>query len=215
MGIVAVVSGDGFKQIFEELGADYIIEGGQTMNPSAEDIARGIKQINAKNIIILPNNKNITLAAQQAAHLCEDKAVFVIETKTMPQGIAALMNYLPDAAFDDCFEDMQGGFDGVTTGQITVAVRDTTTNGHKISQGDYIGIFEGDIVCAHQEIDIAAKELVNIMMAEGSDMFTIYKGQDATESTSIENYVRENYENCEFGVFFGGQGVYHYIFAAE
>jgi len=219
IGVVAVVSGDGFKEIFQELGVDYIIEGGQTMNPSAEDIAQGVAQVHAKNVIILPNNKNITLAAQQATYLCEGKNVSVIETKSLPQGISAMIGYMPDVGLDENLEAMQEGLAGVCTGQITNAVRDTTYNGQDVREGDYIGILDGKIICSHEELDIAAKELINAMMQDSPAMFTIFTGADVQDGdatlASIQGYLGENYEDCEVDVAHGGQAVYHYIFSAE
>lgn len=189
------------------------------MNPSAEDIAQGIAQIHAKNVIVLPNNKNITLAAKQATYLCEGKTVAVIETKSLPQGVAALIGYMPDAALEHNLAEMENIFGGVQTGQITNAVRDTIADGQDIHEGDYIGILDGKIVCSHEELDIAAKELVNIMMQASPDMFTIFVGADAkddtTAQTSIQSYIRDNYEGCELDIAHGGQAVYHYIFSAE
>ena len=219
LGVAAVVSGEGFKQIFEELGVDYVIEGGQTMNPSAEDIARGINQINAKNVIVLPNNKNVILAANQAAYLCEGRNIAVIESKTLPQGIAALMNYMHEDSLENNVGAMSGALNEAATGQLTVAVRDTEMDGKAVREGDFIGILDGKIVCAHQEMDIAAKELINIMMGDGPDVLTMYIGEDAKDdskvSESIESYIRESFGDCELDVAFGGQAVYHYIFSAE
>jgi len=219
IGVVAVASGDGFKEIFQELGVDYIIEGGQTMNPSAESIAQGVAQVHAKNVIVLPNNKNITLAAQQATYLCEGKNVSVIETKSLPQGISAMIGYMPDVSLEENLAIMQEGVANVRTGQITNAVRDTVSNGHDVHEGDYIGILDGKIVCSHEELDIAAKELINAMMENSPSMFTIFTGEDAvgddTTQASIQSYLQDNYSDCEVDIAHGGQAVYHYIFSAE
>jgi DAK2 domain fusion protein YloV len=219
LGVVAISSGAGFKQIFEELGADCVVEGGQTMNPSAEDIAFAINQINAPNIIVLPNNKNIILAAKQTIHLCPDKKISVVESKNLPQGIAALINYMPDDAPEENLKNMSEVLDHVTVGQITYAVRDTEIDGQKVAEGDFMGILGGKIVCSHQDINIAAKELLNIIMADGPDVLTVYLGADAKDDTvgnkDIESYITENYDSCELEVVFGGQPVYYYIFAAE
>jgi len=216
MGIVTISSGAGFKQIFEELGADYIVEGGQTMNPSADDIVSAINKINAKNIVILPNNKNIILAAKQTIHLCEDKNIFVIESKNLPQGIAAMINFMPENSVEENVKVMAQALDEVTTGQITYAVRNTTMDGQKVKKGDFIGIMGSKIACAHQDVNIAAKELINTIMADNPGVLTIYLGEDAKEGNEdIENYVKENYENCELEVVVGGQPIYNYIFAAE
>ena len=219
LGIVAISTGEGFKQIFEELGADCIVEGGQTMNPSAEDIASAINRINAPHVIILPNNKNIILAAKQTTHLCPDKTISVIESKNLPQGISAMINYMPENSPEENLKAMEGALDDVITGQITYAVRDTEMDGQKVNEGDFIGILGGKIACAHQEIDIAVKELINTIMADNPDVLTVYLGQDTKDDTTaaanIENYMTENYGDCELEVVFGGQPVYYYIFAAE
>jgi hypothetical protein len=217
VGVVAVVSGEGFKDIFMEMGADVIIEGGQTMNPSAEDIAKGVAQVNANNVIILPNNKNIILAAGQSAYLCEGQNVAVVESKTIPQGIAALMNYMPDDEFADNVCSMQDALGEVVTGQLTLAVRDTELDGKQVREGDYIGILDGKIVAAKAELADAAKELVDAMMETGCDIFTVYSGRDAKEEDAalIGEYIETTYADCELTIASGGQAVYDYVFSAE
>jgi DAK2 domain fusion protein YloV len=219
LGIVAISSGAGFKQIFEELGADCIVEGGQTMNPSAEDIASAINQINAPNIVILPNNKNIILAAKQAVHLCPNKDVSVIESRNLPQGIAAMISYMPDSPPEENVKNMEETLGDVTVGQITYAVRDTEIDGQKVKEGDFMGILGGKIVCSHPEINISVKELVNTIMVDDPDILTVYLGADTKDddagNADIESYITENYSNCELEIVYGGQPVYHYIFAAE
>ena len=219
LGIVAISSGAGFKQIFEELGVDCVVEGGQTMNPSAEDIAQAINQINAPNIIILPNNKNIILAAKQTIHLCPDKNISVIESRNLPQGIAAMINHMPDSAPKENIASMTEALDGVTVGQVTHAVRDTEIDGQTVKQGDFMGILSGKIVCSHQELSIAAKEMINTIMADEPDVLTVYLGEDVKENQAanddLQGYITENYGDCEMEIVVGGQPVYHYIFAAE
>jgi dihydroxyacetone kinase-like predicted kinase len=221
MGVVAISSGDGFKEIFMDLGADYVIEGGQTMNPSAEDIAQGVQKVNAQNIMILPNNKNIVLAAEQAVYLCEGQNVAVIGSKTMPQGISALMNYLPEDDAENAFENnlaqMQEGLNAVLTGQVTVAVRDTELDGHSVREGDFIGILDGKIVCTHATLEATALELIDIMMSDGYEIFTVYPGAEAMDEhiKAIESHLAENYADCEATTAFGGQAVYNFIFSAE
>ena len=220
IGVLAIASGAGFKDIFTDLGADYVIEGGQTMNPSAEDIALGIKKVHADSVIVLPNNKNIILAAGQAVDLCEDGVkVSIIETKTMPQGIACMMNYLPENDTESNLEEMKAGMAEVTTGSITLAVRDTEIEDQVVKQGDYIGILEGKIVSSNQELATTAKELINAMMdaAKNCDILTIFAGVDAKEdnTTFIEEYIAENYTDCEASSVDSGQGVYEYIFSLE
>ena len=219
LGVVAISSGSGFKQIFEELGCDYVIEGGQTMNPSAEDIARGISLVNADNVIVLPNNKNIVLAAKQAVYLCEGKNIIVIESKTLPQGITALINYMPEDEPQKNADNMSSALSEVSTGQITYAVRDSYMDGQDVHEGDFIGILDNKIVCSHQDLDITAKELINIMMAKDPDVITVYIGEDAKDDektkAGISEYISDNYNDCETEIVYGGQAVYHYIFSAE
>jgi len=217
LAVVAITSGAGFKEIFVDLGADYVIEGGQTMNPSAEDIAQGIKKVNADNVIVLPNNKNIILAAEQAVYLCEEVGVAVVPSKTLPQGISALMNYLPNEAFEGNVEGMTEGLDAVTTGQVTVAVRDTDLDGHNIKEGHYIGIKNGKIVCTNEALMETITNLASIMMESGYDIFTIFPGADATpdQTAEVEDHMAKIYPDCETTTAYGGQAVYTYIFSAE
>ena len=217
MGVLAIASGAGFKEIFMDLGADYVIEGGQTMNPSAEDIARGVEKINADSVMILPNNKNIILAAEQAVYLCEGVQVAVIPSKTMPQGISALMNYLPEEDFEANVNDMKEGLSTVSTGQVTVAVRDTELDGHSITEGHYIGILEGKIACTHADLQVTATQLVDIMLAGAYEIFTIFPGAEADEAqtAAIEGHLARKHPDCEATTAFGGQAVYNYIFSAE
>ena len=219
LGIVAISSGAGFKQIFEELGADYIVEGGQTMNPSAEDIVLAINKINAPNIIILPNNKNIILAAKQTAHLCPEKNISVIESINLPQGIAAMISYMPDSSAEENLKCMEETLDKVTVGQITHAVRNTEIDGTKVKKGDFMGLLGGKIVCSCKELGTSVKELIDAVMADDPDVLTVYLGEDAKDNAAaneeIESYVAEKYSGCELEIVLGGQPVYHYIFAAE
>ncbi|MCL2752883.1 MAG: DAK2 domain-containing protein [Defluviitaleaceae bacterium] len=217
IGVVAICSGDGFKEIFLGLGADCIIEGGQTMNPSAEDIAKAVANVNADNVIVLPNNKNIILAAEQAVHLCEQQNVSIIASKTMPQGIAALMNYLPEESFAGNIEDMKAALSDVCTGQVTIAVRDTELDGQIVYEGDYIGILDGKIVCSCNNISTASKELLDKMMKVYGDIITIFAGANAEEgqTAEIEEYIAQNFPKCEATTAHGGQTVYNYIFSTE
>ena len=219
IGVVAICSGDGFKEIFLGLGADCIVEGGQTMNPSAEDIAKAVASINADNVVVLPNNKNIVLAAEQAVHLCDESGqnVFVIPSKTMPQGIAALMNYMPEDDFEGNLEDMKAALTEVCTGQVTVAVRDTELHGQTVCEGDYIGILDGKIVCSCKGIATSAKELLSKMLEVHNDILTIFIGANAVEEQTAEilEYISQNYPHCETTVADGGQAVYDYIFSVE
>ena len=216
LGVLAIASGVGFKEIFEDLGADYVIEGGQTMNPSAEDIAKGIKKINADSVVILPNNKNIILAAEQSAYLAEGVQVAVVASKTMPQGISAMMNYLPDENFETNTQAMNEGLTAVKTGQVTIAVRDTELDGHTIVEGHYIGILEGKIVCTNADLIATACELAD-QMAKDCDMFTIFPGTDASEAQTeaLQGYMNKTHSDCEVISAYGGQAVYNFIFSAE
>ena len=217
IGVLAIASGDGFKEIFKDLGADFVIEGGQTMNPCAEEIAKGIEKINAESVIVLPNNKNIILAAQQAVYLCEDVNVAVIGSKTMPQGVSALMHYLPEEDFEGNVRDMTEGLATVATGQVTVAVRDTELDGHSITEGHYIGVLEGKIACTNEDLLATAYELADIMLTSGYDIFTIFPGlgADDAHTAAIEGHIADKYPDCESTTAFGGQAVYNFIFSAE
>ncbi|MBR6282638.1 MAG: DAK2 domain-containing protein [Lachnospiraceae bacterium] len=217
MGFVAVSIGDGMNQIFRDLGADYIIEGGQTMNPSTEDILKAIDQVNAKTVFVLPNNKNIVLAANQARDICEDKNIVVLPTKTLPQGITALINFVPDASVEENTETMTSELANVKSGEITYAVRDTIIDDKTIKEGDYMGIGDACIVAVHPDLTEVMLETLHILCDEDSSLISLYTGSDVTESDAeaMVAKVTEAFPNVEVELQQGGQPVYFYVLSVE
>jgi len=217
MGFIAVSIGDGLAEIFRGLGADYLIEGGQTMNPSTEDVLNAIDKVNAKNIFVLPNNKNIILAANQAASLTEDKNIIVIPTKTIPQGITALINFIPEQSPEENKERMEEEISLVKTGQVTYAVRDTEIDDKVIHSGDYMGIGDSSILSVNPDKNEAIYEMVAQMVDDESAMISIYYGQDISEdeANEVADKLAEDYPDVEFEVNNGGQPVYYYILSVE
>ena len=217
MGFVAVSIGDGLNDIFRGLGADYIIEGGQTMNPSTEDILDAIAKVNAKAVFVLPNNKNIVLAAKQAVDLVEDKQVIVLPTKTLPQGITALINFIPNESVEENRERMEEEITKVKTGEITYAVRDTTIDDKEIHQGDYMGITDKGISAVGQDIVKTFLEMLHTMVDEESSLLSIYTGSDATAEVteSLQKAVAEEFDTLEVELQTGGQPVYYYVVSVE
>lgn len=215
-GIVTVAMGSGLKALFESLGATVVIEGGQTMNPSTQDIADAINQANAKNVIVLPNNKNIVMAAEQAAELSEVNAA-VVATKTIPQGISALLAFHPDEDLDSNKANMVEASSHVKTGQITYAVRDTQIDGISIENGNFMGIAEGKIVTTHKNRLEAVKKLFQELITEDDEILTILSGEDVSvdEVNELVSFVEENYEDVEIEVHNGNQPIYSYIFSVE
>ena len=216
-GFVSVSAGDGLSEIFKGLGVDYVIEGGQTMNPSTEDIVSAVEKINAKTVFVLPNNKNIIMAANQAEYLVEDKKVVVIPTKTIPQGIAALINFAPDQDADTNKESMIGELEFVKTGQVTYAVRDTMIDDKEIREGDFMGIGDSGLLSVNADINKATFEMIDAMVDDSVELLSIYYGADVTEEDAnvISDYVSEKYPHCDVEVECGGQPVYYYIVSAE
>ncbi|MBO5371352.1 MAG: DAK2 domain-containing protein [Lachnospiraceae bacterium] len=217
MGFVAVSIGDGLNEILRGLGVDYIIEGGQTMNPSTDDVLQAIEKVNAKNIFILPNNKNIVLAANQAASLCEDKNIIVIPTKTIPQGITALINYIPDQTPEENEARMTEEISLVKTGQVTYAVRDTEIDGKEIHQDDYMGIGDKTILSVGTDKKAVTMEMIDAMIDEESALVSIYYGEDATEEEAMEfsDMIADKYPDVEVEVNAGGQPIYYYVVSVE
>lgn len=217
MGFISVSIGEGINEIFTELGVDYIIEGGQTMNPSTEDMLNAIERVNAKNIFILPNNKNIILAANQAASLVEDKKIIVIPTKTIPQGITALINFIPDSTPEENEERMNSEIGIVKTGQVTYAVRDTVIDDKEIKQDDYMGIGDKGILSVGQDLEETVMEMFAELIDEDSAIVSIYYGEDMTEEAAqgIGTKVEENYPDVEVEVHYGGQPIYYYVVSVE
>ncbi|MBE5900678.1 MAG: DAK2 domain-containing protein [Lachnospiraceae bacterium] len=217
MGFISVAAGDGLADIFKGLGVDHVIEGGQTMNPSTEDMLTAIEKVNADNVFILPNNSNIIMAANQAAELCEDKKIYVIPTKTVPQGVVAMINYIPERSADENFETMKEELSSVKTGQITYAVRDTEIDGITIAKDDFMGIGDHSILSAGANMDTVIKEMMDKMVTEDSSIITIYYGEDKTEddANALSAQFEEYYPDCETEVYYGGQPVYYYLISVE
>ena len=217
MGFISVSIGEGINEIFTGLGVDYIIEGGQTMNPSTEDMLNAIERVNAKTIFILPNNKNIILAANQAASLVEDKKIIVIPTKTIPQGITALINYIPDSTPEENEGRMNSEIGVVKTGQVTYAVRDTVIDDKEIKQNDYMGIGDKGILSVGQDLDTTVMEMFDQLIDEDSAIVSIYYGEDMSEESAqaIAAKVEENYPDVEVEVHYGGQPIYYYVVSVE
>lgn len=205
------------NEIFRGLGVDYIIEGGQTMNPSTEDMLNAIEKVNAKTVFILPNNKNIVLAANQAATLVEEKEIIVIPTKTIPQGITALINYIPDASAQDNADRMTAELGNVKTGQVTYAVRDTEIDDKTIKQGDYMGIGDSSILAVGTDMVDTTLEMVSQMVDEDSAIISIYYGEEVSEedANALAEKLEETYEDLEFEVHNGGQPIYYYVISVE
>ena len=217
VGFIAVSIGEGMNEIFRELGADYIIEGGQTMNPSTEDMLNAIDQVNAEHIFILPNNKNIILAANQAQTLTEDKDIIVVPSKTVPQGITAIINYMPDADAQTNLEAMIEGIGNVKTGQVTYAVRDTHIDDKEIHEGDIMGIGDSGILAVGQSVEETTKEMLAQLVDEDTELISLYYGQDVQEE-SAENFAQEIedlYPDVDVDVHSGGQPIYYYVLSVE
>ncbi len=217
VGFIAVSIGEGMNSIFRELGVDYIIEGGQTMNPSTEDMLTAIDQVNADHIFILPNNKNIVLAANQARSLVKDKDVIVIPTKTVPQGITAVISYMPDADVDTNEETMLEEITNVKTGQVTYAVRDTHIDDKEIHEGDIMGIGDAGILSVGQSVEATAKEMLAKMTDEDSEMISLYYGEDILEEDAqrFGQEIAELYPDADVDVHSGGQPIYYYVISVE
>ena len=217
MGFISVSIGDGINEIFQGLGVDYIIEGGQTMNPSTEDMLNAIEKVNAKNIFILRNNKNIILAANQAASLVEDKKIIVIPTKTIPQGITALINYIPDSTPEENAERMSEELGTVKTGQVTYAVRDTVIDDKEIKQDDFMGIGDQGILSVGKELETTVLDMIEQLIDEDSAIVSIYYGEDAREdaANAIGEKITEAHPDVEVEVHYGGQPIYYYVISVE
>ena len=216
-GFIAVSVGDGMSEIFKSIGADYIIEGGQTMNPSTEDVLNAIEKVNAMHVFIFPNNKNIILAANQARDLTEDKEVIVIPTKTVPQGIAALINFLPDSSVEENTDNMTEGANNVKTGQVTYAVRDTEIDDKVIQKDDYMGIGDKGILSVGSDRDSVTKEMIAEMVDDDTCVITVYVGSDVEEADyeQLKSDLEELYEDVEVEIQMGGQPIYYYIVSVE
>ena len=217
MGFIAVSIGAGMNEIFKELGADYIIEGGQTMNPSTEDMLNAIDRVNADTVFILPNNKNIVLAANQAKSLVEEKEIIVIPTKTVPQGITAIINFMPDADAKTNEEAMLEEIKNVKTGQVTYAVRDTHIDDKEIHEGDIMGIGDSGILAVGKDLEETTKELIANLVDEDSELISIYYGEEVSEEDAekFTEEITELYPDVDVDIQFGGQPIYYYVVSVE
>ena len=217
MGFIAVSIGAGMNEIFKELGADYIIEGGQTMNPSTEDMLNAIDRVNADTVFILPNNKNIVLAANQAKSLVEEKEIIVIPTKTVPQGITAIINFMPDADAKTNEEAMLEEIKNVKTGQVTYAVRDTHIDDKEIHEGDIMGIGDSGILAVGKDLEETTKELIANLVDVDSELISIYYGEEVSEEDAekFTEEITELYPDVDVDIQFGGQPIYYYVLAVE
>ena len=216
-GFIAVSIGEGLNEIFKELGVDYIIEGGQTMNPSTDDMLQAIDQVNAKHVFIFPNNKNITLAANQAKSLVEDKDVIVIPTKTVPQGITAIINFVPDMSAEENEEAMMDAIQYVKTGQVTYAVRDTCIDEKEIHKDDIMGIGDSGIIAVGTDIAATTKEMLAELVDEDSELISVYYGEDVSEDDAMQltEELEELYPNVDIDTHLGGQPIYYYVISVE
>ena len=216
-GFIAVSAGNGLTDIFKELGTDYLIEGGQTMNPSTEDMLNAIERVNAKTIYIFPNNKNIILAANQARDLTEDKKIIVIPTKTVPQGITAMISFVPEKSPEENEAEMLDAISKVRTGQITYAVRDTRIEDNEIHEGDIMGIGDKGILAVGSNKQEVAEATVKAMMSDDAEVISVYYGADTSEEAAeaLGSALEESYPDCEIEINKGGQPIYYYIISVE
>lgn len=216
-GFIAVAAGDGLADIFRDLGVDYVIEGGQTMNPSTDDVLSAIEQVNAENIFVLPNNGNIILAANQAKNLTEDKEVYVVPSKNIPQGIAAMISFVSGRSAAENAESMEEEMQLIKSGQVTYAVRDTNMDGKDIKQGDFMGLTDKTIVSVGSDLQGTAKELIESLLDEDSELVSLYYGSDATkeQAEQLAEDIEKTHEDVEVEVQYGGQPVYSYFISVE
>jgi len=217
IGFIAVSVGEGVNEIFTSLGVDYIIEGGQTMNPSTADILDAVDKVNAENIFILPNNKNIILAANQAAELMTDKNLLVIPTKTIPQGITAVINFVPEMSVDENEENMLQEIGNVKTGQVTYAVRDTVIDDKEIAKDDFMGIGDKGILAVGRDMLNVTERMVAEMVDDDSELISIYYGSDVTEEDAeiLRENIESAYPSCDVELQYGGQPIYYYVISVE
>jgi dihydroxyacetone kinase-like predicted kinase len=214
--IVAVVNGKGLKDTFIEMGCDYIIDGGQTMNPSVEDFVKAVEQINADHIIVIPNNKNVMLSAETARDMIEDKDVYVLKAKTVAQGYSALTMFDATQEIDDNIEEMSTYLTKVKTGEVTYAIRDSKNNGIEITKDDYMGILDGKIIGTNKDRDSVVRELIANMVDETSEIITIMYGKDVEKSEvdELAEFIEDEF-GLELDIINGGQEIYSYIISVE
>ena len=217
VGFITVSVGEGLATLFKDLGVDYVISGGQTMNPSTEDILNAVDQVNAKNIVVLPNNKNIVLAAQQAASLSKEKKVYVVASRSIPEGITAMLNYGISENIEENVEAMKESLSTVQTGQVTFAVRDTHINDIEIHKDDTLAILDDEVCACGADLLETTRKLLDLMMENGPELLTLYYGQDADAGITdqLEAYIHENYPDTEVEIHDGGQPLYFYFISAE
>lgn len=217
IGLLAVCAGDGFAALFKDLLVDQVIEGGQTMNPSAEDIASAVRRINAENVIILPNNKNIILSAEQSRTLVQNRNIFVLPTKDIPQGLAAVLNFNPDVDLKENLETMTASFSNLNAGQVTFAVRDTQIGDLKIKKGDFIGLDKGEVVTKGNSVEDVTEDLLVKMVSDSDELISLYYGSDVTEeqAEAFQERIRNKFPECEVILHYGGQPLYYYILSVE
>lgn len=217
IGLLSVCSGDGFTAIFKDLLVDQVLEGGQTMNPSAEDIATAARKINAENIIILPNNKNIILSAEQSRTLVQRRNIFVLQTKDVPQGIAAVLNFSPEASLSENLENMTAAFSTIDAGQVTYAVRDTVIDNVVIKKGNIIGLDKGTIVTSGKDVEKVTMALIDKMLTEEKEVVTLYYGSDVKEedAEAFVSKIEETHPDIEVILHYGGQPLYYYVLSVE
>lgn len=215
-GLIAVVAGEGLSEIFKAQGVDYVISGGQTMNPSTEDIVKAIEAVNAKQVIILPNNKNIFMAAQSAAEVVDIPAA-VVETRTVPQGFTSLLAFDPSKSLEDNVADMSASLSDVISGSVTLAVRDTTIDGLEIHENDFLGMVDGKIVVSNPDMEATLKAAFAKMIDEDSEIVTIFVGEEGNQDLAEElaEYLEETYEDVEVEIHQGDQPVYPYLMSVE
>lgn len=217
VGFIAVSIGEGLSEIFRDLGVDYLIEGGQTMNPSTEDMLEAIDHVNAENVFILPNNKNIILAAEQAVKLTAEKRIIVLPTKTIPQGIAAMVGYMPEVSVEENIDGMTECYQNIASGQVTYAVRDTTINGKTIRNGDIMGIDDEGIRAVGSDVSETTLALLDEMVDGDSELVSLYYGESVTkeQADKLTAQVEEKYPDVEVETNFGGQPIYYYMVSVE
>lgn len=216
-GFISVSAGEGLTEIFKGVGVDYVIEGGQTMNPSTEDILNACAEVNAKTIFVLPNNKNIILAANQAKDIIEDKTIIVVPTKTIPQGISAMISFSPDMTAEENYEAMKDASSCVNSAEVTYAVRNTTIDGHPIEENDIMAIGDDGLLSVQKDISMAVKDAVAKMINSESEIVTIYYGKDVKEEEAekLSDEIRKKYPSVETELQYGGQPIYYYFISVE
>ena len=216
-GFIAVSIGQGINEIFTSLGVDYIISGGQTMNPSTEDMLTAIDQVNAETIFILPNNKNIIMAANQARDLTSDKKIIVIPTKTIPQGITAVINFMAESEAEDNEASMNEGIENVKTGQVTYAVRDTVIDNHEIHENDYMGIGDKGIISVGTERDVVTLDMIKELVDDDTELISVYYGEDVSEeeASAFHKKLEEEFSSVDIELQYGGQPIYYYVISVE